>query len=187
MSLTGGREDLLSADSADTTEEAAQQELHLARAQGDAYGEAWRHVIEVVADASGEQRAGEYWIGFAVQGRPGSSGSAQEAVHEHGRADADRRLMITVRDAGDGRFVPGARVTVWLVTSSGEEIGPHDLPLTWHPILYHYGFGWSPGKEGIRLVRVRVDPPEFHTEDAADGPRFTSTAEVEFSGGWAAG
>ncbi len=52
---------------------------------------------------------------------------------------ANLYVELSVRDAGDGRFVPGARVLATLVDPDGEELGTHEQPLLWHPMIYHYG------------------------------------------------
>ena len=57
----------LDPDEDEDEDEATQRELHLARAQGDAYGEAVQHLTAVAVHPGDQQRAGEYWIGYTVQ------------------------------------------------------------------------------------------------------------------------
>lgn len=49
------------------TDEATRQQVDLARAQGDAFGRALAHMTGVVAHDGGEQPAGHYLIGYAVE------------------------------------------------------------------------------------------------------------------------
>jgi uncharacterized protein involved in high-affinity Fe2+ transport len=85
-----------------------------------------------------------------------------------------------VRDAGDGRFVPGVRVCATLVDADGNEVGTHEQPLLWHPMIYHYGRNWELPSDGRYTLRVRVEPPTFMRHDEVNGRRFTVPVEVEF-------
>lgn len=49
------------------TSEATAKQLDLARAQGEAYGNALTYMTGTVADDGGEQRAGDYLVGYAVE------------------------------------------------------------------------------------------------------------------------
>ncbi len=49
------------------TSEATREQLDFARAQGDAYGRALAYMTGTVAHDGGEQRAGDYLIGYAVE------------------------------------------------------------------------------------------------------------------------
>jgi uncharacterized protein involved in high-affinity Fe2+ transport len=85
-----------------------------------------------------------------------------------------------VRDAGDGRFVPGAEIVVTLIDPQGHELGTHVHPLVWHPIAYHYGRNWAFEREGRYRLRVRVEPPKFMRHDQVNGARLSKAAELEF-------
>jgi hypothetical protein len=86
------------------TDEATQRQLHFARAQGDAYGDALEHMTTAIADDGGQQRAGDYWIGYAVEEAEGMyEWRADELVWTE-PGETNLHVEITVRDAGDGRF-----------------------------------------------------------------------------------
>jgi hypothetical protein len=51
-------------------------------------------------------------------------------------------VEVSVRDASGGRFVPGVRVFATLIDPDGNEVGTHEQPLIWHPMIYHYGRNW---------------------------------------------
>ena len=89
-------------------------------------------------------------------------------------------VEVAVRDASDGRFVPGVRVIATLVDPYGHEVGTHEQPLLWHPMIYHYGRTWTVPVDGLSTLRVRVEPPTFTRHDEVNGQRFAEPVEVEF-------
>ncbi len=107
-----------------------------------------------------------------VDGRLIWRGPEEENVH----------LEVSVRDASDGRFVPGAIVHATLVGADGEEHGEHELGLLWHPMIYHYGGNLRLPGSGRYGLRIRVEPPTFMRHDEVNGRRFAEAAEVEFDG-----
>jgi hypothetical protein len=165
----------------DDADEATQRRLHLARAQGDAYGEALEHVLEHAAAAAGRQRAGDYWVDFAIGDAEGAYDPSTDGIRWRGPSDGDLHLGVIVRDAGDGRFVPGLRVVVTMIGADGRELGTQELPLSWDPVIYHYGADWHPADGPPHRLRVRVEPPVFSRRDAVDGRRFVEPVEVEFT------
>jgi hypothetical protein len=112
------------------TSEASAKQLDLARAQGDAYGCALARMTREVAHDGGEQQAGHFAIGYAVEEAEGMYEwrDGQLAWRAPSGGD-DVHLEVAVRDSGDGRFVPGATVRATLVDADGHETGPVDLPL----------------------------------------------------------
>jgi hypothetical protein len=95
---------------------------------------------------------------------------------------ANLHVEVSVRDAADGRFVPGARVLATLISVNGEQLGPYEQPLLWHPMVYHYGRNRTVPDGDDYTVRVRVEPRRFSRHDEANGYRFTDPVEVEVSG-----
>jgi hypothetical protein len=163
------------------TDETTQRQLHLARAQGDAYGNALEHMTTAVADDGGQQRAGDYWIGYAVEEAEGMYEWRGNDLVWTEPGETNLHVEITVRDAGDGRFVPGVRVLATLIEPGGEELGTYEQPLLWHPMIYHYGRNWTASREGQYTLRVQVEPPTFMRHDQVNGRRLAETVEVEFS------
>lgn len=164
------------------TSEASAQQLELARAQGAAYGEALKHMAQEVAHDGGEQPAGEYLIGYAVEEAEGMYRWEDGELVWQEPGDTNAHIEVTVRDAGDGRFIPGVRVLATLVDPDGNEVGTHEQPLLWHPMLYHYGRNWQLPADGAYTLRIRVEPPTFLRHDEVNGRRFTEPVEVEFTG-----
>jgi hypothetical protein len=162
------------------SEETAQRRLHLARAQGDAYGHAFEHLRAAVATDGDEEYCGDYWIGYAVGPAEGVyEWTATELVWRE-PADENLHVTITVRDTGDGRFVPGLRVLATLIDPGGHVLGRREQPLLWHPMIYHYGGNWKVGSSGLHSLHVEVEPPRFKRTDLLNGDRLFGPAHVEF-------
>ncbi len=164
------------------TSEATAKQLDLARAQGTAYGNALEHMTGTVADDGGEQRAGDYLVGYAIEEAEGMYEWVDGSLVWQEPGDTNLHVEVAVRDAGDGRFVPGVRVLATLIDPQGKEVGTHEQPLLWHPMIYHYGRNWTVPVDGEYRLRVRLEPPTFSRHDETNGRRFTEPVEVEFSG-----
>lgn len=164
------------------TSEADTRQLALAKAQGEAYGRAVEHMATRVAHDGGEREAGDYRIGYAVEEAEGMYELDDGRLRWREPDGENLHLEITVRDGSDGRFVPGLRVEATLVAPDGEEVGTHEQPLLWHPMLYHYGRNWTVPADGEYTLRVHVDPPTFMRHDEVNGCRFAEPVDVEFIG-----
>lgn len=162
--------------------EATQPQLDRAIAQGDAYGEALRYMTEEVAKDGGKQRVGDYLIGYAVEDAEGMYEFRAGTLTWQNPKDENVHLEIVVCDASDGRFIPAVQVTATLVTPSGEELGPYEQVLVWHPMLYHYARNWTVPEDGDYTLRVHIEPPTFMRHDEINGRRFTDAADAEFTG-----
>ncbi|MEZ5410028.1 MAG: iron transporter [Acidimicrobiales bacterium] len=163
-----------------STDEASKRQLDAARRQGEAYGEAARLMMEEVAVDGGEQQAGDYLIGYAVEKAEGMhrwTGSGLEWVEPD---DENLHLEVVVRDAADGRLVPGVRVEATLTAPDGSELGPFDLPFLWHPMIDHYGRNVVVPGDGDYRLRVRVEPPTYSRHDKVNGRRFEAPVTAEF-------
>ncbi len=163
------------------TSEADSTQLRLAVAQGQAYGIALAHMTGVVAHDGGERAAGDYWIGYAVEEAEGMYELIGEELHWREPDGENLHLEISVRDRADGRFVPGLRVLATLIDPQGNEIGPHEQPLLWHPMIYHYGRNWNLAADGEYTLQVHIDPPTFMRHDEVNGRRFIDPVDVEFT------
>jgi len=164
------------------TSEATAHQLELAREQGDAYGRALEHMTTDVAHDGAEATSGHYRIGYAVEEAEGMYEWSDGELVWREPGEENMHLEIAVRDAADGRFVPGVRVTATLVDPDGNEVGTHEHPLLWHPMIYHYGRNWQVPADGSYTLRVHVDPPQFMRHDEVNGCRFDAAADVEFAG-----
>jgi uncharacterized protein involved in high-affinity Fe2+ transport len=165
-----------------SSSEADAKQLELARKQGDTYKEALEYMANEVAHDGGMQPAGEYLIGYAVEEAEGMYMWNDGKLEWQEPEDENLHVEIAVCDAADGRFVPGCTVTVTLTDPDGNDAGTHELPLLWHPMLYHYGRNWKVPSDGKYTLDVRVDPPTFMRHDEINGCRFKETVETTFKG-----
>lgn len=163
------------------TDEASVPQLERARAQGEAYGRALQYMVEEVADTGGEERSGDYLVAYAIEEAEGMYWLEDGLVWREPE-DENVHIEIAVRDAADGRFVPGLDVRVTLIDETGKELGIEDHSLVWHPMLYHYARNWKVPGEGMYTIRVEFDPPRFGRHDEVNGRRFAEPGRVEFEG-----
>lgn len=162
------------------SDEATEEQLRLAREQGETFGRAVRHMTEKEAHGA-EQQAGDYLVGYAVEDAEGMYHLEGGDLVWHNPQDENAHIEIVVRDAADGRFIPGLRVHVTVVDQGGHELGTHQQELLWHPWLYHYGRNWRLPGDGAYTLRVRIDPATFMRHDRTNGRRFSQPVAVEFT------
>lgn len=161
------------------SDEATAEQLKLAKAQGEAFAKALRHMTQQEAHGA-EVAAGDYFVGYAVEHAEGMYHLVDGKLEWHEPEDENAHIEVSVRDGADGRFVPGLRITCTVIDSGGNEIGTHEQPFLWHPWLYHYGRNWKVPASGTYTLRIRIEPPTFHRHDKQNGKRFAQPVEVEF-------
>lgn len=163
----------------EASEESTEQQLQLARQQGDAYGAA----LGAMNEESGAQvvRAGEYSIAVVVENAEGLWHLDGGELRWQEPPDGNAHVEVAVRDAADGRFIPGLAVQVTITAADGQQVGSHEQPFLWHPWLYHYGRNWLLPGEGDYRIHVRIEPPTFHRHDHNNGKRFTEPVEIELT------
>jgi hypothetical protein len=162
------------------SEESTEEQLKLATLQGEAYAKALAGMDkESGADVT---RAGEYEVAIVVENAEGMwhLESPGNLVWKN-PTDENAHVEVAVRDAADGRFIPGLTVHVTLTGPDGEEIGTHEQPMLWHPWLYHYGRNWVVPGEGEYRVKVQIEAPMFMRHDHENGRRYAEPVEVEFT------
>lgn len=162
------------------SEESTKEQLDLARKQGEAYAAA----VQAMNEESGADitRAGEYEVGIVVE-------DAEGMYHLEGEGNLvwkeptteNAHIEVAVRDAADGRFIPGLTVAVTVTSADGTKVGTHEQPFLWHPWLYHYGRNWEVPGEGDYTIHVRIAAPQFMRHDHENGKRFANAVEVEFN------
>lgn len=161
--------------------EATKAQLNLAIAQGEAYGRALDYMAHEVAKGGGKKVVGEYLIGYAIEDAEGMYHCRDGKLVWQNPQDENLHVEVAVCDAADGRFIPGLHVTATMISPSGEELGPYDEEMVWHPMLYHYGRNWTLPEDGEYTLRVHVDPPTFMRHDEINGRRFTAPLDTEFT------
>jgi hypothetical protein len=162
------------------SDEATGEELALAHEQGQVMRKALKHMLENVADDGREKQVGDYLVAYAVEKAEGMYISQKNDLSWHEAEEANLHLEISVRDAADGRFIPGLQVWATLIDDQGRTAGSNIQPFIWHPWLYHYGRNWQVPDEGPYTLHVRVEPADFPRHDKTNGKLFGEPVEVEF-------
>lgn len=163
------------------SDEVDARQLEMARQEGDAYQRALHYMADEVAEGGGQQRAGDYEVGWAQERAEGMWHLQDGQLVWHEPAEGENcHLEIAVTDAGDGRFIPYLDVQATLIGPDGQETGPVTIPFVWHPGLYHYGRNLEVPGEGKYTLRVQIAPPAFMRHDQVNGRRYAEPVEVEF-------
>jgi len=161
------------------SDEATSQALELAKEQGAAYVKALEHMVDEVANGGGQQRAGQYVVAYAHEEAEGMY-RLRNGTLEWQEPDGNIHLEVSVRDAGDDRFVPGLDVTLTVLNEDGSEVGTETMPFLWHPWLYHYGRNWTIPGEGRYTLKIEIAPFEYMRHDEENGLRYAEPVTVVF-------
>lgn len=165
----------------EVSDEAKAHHLQLARDQGATMGQALAEMAQNVAQRGAEKAAGHFIVGYAIEAPEGMYVPRLDGELVWQEPDRENiHIEISVRDAGDGRFVPALNVELTVLDSEGQEVGTHRQPFLWHPWLYHYGRNWRLPGDGQYTFRVRIEMPDFPRHDKKNGKRYTQPVQVEF-------
>lgn len=170
------------AKSGSPSKESTDEQLALAREQGLAYGKALAEMTTAEADDGSQVEAGDLLVAYAVEQAEGMYVWQDGQLRWQDPTDENAHIEIVVRDAYDGRYIPGLDVTVTLSTSDGTEVGTHEQPFLWHPWLHHYGRNWKVPGDGSYRLAVHIEPAPFMRHDKENGARFAQPVEVEWPG-----
>ena len=154
--------------------------MHLARLQGDAYAQAAAYLLSEASAIGAEGRVGGYWISYVAGVETGTD--PPNGTRDQGDIDAGMVLLgVIVRDAADGRFVPGLQVVVTVVEPGGSEIGCHEHPLLWHPLVHQYALAWALPRAVPLRLRVSIAWTPVVQKSRSYCNRLATSVEIEFS------
>ncbi len=174
-------EKLTHGDDYDKSNESSVTEIGIGKAEGAAYGGALKYLTTVEASDSGETTDGDYSIAYSIEDAEGLYHMQNGQLEWHEPTTENCHLEIAVRNASDGRFLPGLKVSATLEDNAGKHVGSYELPFLWHPWVYHYGCNLRVPAGGTYRLQVRVEAPTFPRHDRVNGHRFLKPAEVQFS------
>lgn len=163
-----------------SSDEANQEQLQLAREQGDAMQHAVQTMTQREAHGQAKQ-AGDYLIGYAIEEAEGLYHLRDGKLQWQDPQDENVHVEVVVCDGADKRFIPYLAVYATLIDSKGQDVGTHLQPFLWHPWLFHYGRNWKVPGDGEYTLRIRVEVPDFPRHDKMNGDRYTEPVEVEFT------
>ena len=163
------------------SDEATQKQLELAKKQGQALEAALKEMTQDEAHGA-ERQVGDYRIGYAVEHAEGMYQRQGSELVWYNPQNENAHIEVSVRDAADGRFIPGLTVRVTVLDEDENEVGTHEHPFLWHPWLYHYGRNWVIPSAGTYTLHISVDAPDFPRHDKQNGNRYADSVEVDFPG-----
>lgn len=161
------------------SEESTEDQLELARKQGEAYAAALVGMDE--ESGADIRKVGEYEVVLVVENAEGMYHLRDGELQWQEPEDENTHVEVAVCDAADGRFIPGLTVVVTITAPDGSVVGSHEQPFLWHPWLYHYGRNWRVPGDGTYRIHVRIEAPTFMRHDHNNGRRYAQPVEVEFS------
>ena len=163
------------------SDEADQNQLDQAKAEGNAYQKSLEYMVNEVADTGGLKQAGNYRVGFAQERAEGMFMLKAEGQLEWDEVnDENCHLEVAVSDGADGRFIPYLTVLATLTPEDGDPVGPIEIPFVWHPGVYHYGKNLKVPGDGRYTLHIRIEAPTFMRHDDVNGQRYAEGVEVTF-------
>lgn len=163
------------------SDEATQEQLDLAREQGNALQRALNAMTHM-GEHSKPRLAGDYEIICVVEDAEGLYMPRDGRLVWQEPESENAHLEVCVRDAADGRFIPGLRVHATISDTNDNQVQSLELPFLWHPWLYHYGANIRVPGSGTYSIRVRVAAPDFPRHDKTNGHRYAEPVDITFHG-----
>jgi hypothetical protein len=173
-------ENLTRGDKYSRSDESSLTEIGLGKAEGTAYGGALKYLTRIEASDSGEKNVGDYIVAYSIEDAEGLYHLRDGQLEWHEPREENCHLEIAVRNAADGRFIPGLTVRATLSEVNGVEIGSHEMPFLWHPWVYHYGRNWVIPHDGAYTLSIHIDAATFARHDRTNGARFAAPVDLQF-------
>ena len=165
------------------SDEADENQLRMAKQEGDHYLASLDYMATEVADTGGKTRAGDYIVAFAQERAEGMYHQRDGKLDwvEAG-SEMNCHIEIAVADAADHRFVPYLDIDCSL-SKDGKEVVRFKPEFLWHPGLYHYGKDIHlPDGDGTYDLHIEIAAPTFPRHDEENGKRYAYPFEVDFKG-----
>lgn len=152
--------------------EATKEQLADARAEGDAVYKCITWILQQPG-VSGQMRAGEYKIAYAVTAPEGWYNYSNHSVSWQSPT-GDAHLSLFVLDGADGRVVPSLDIQASIVNGNGNVTDDKKIPFAWMPLINGYGNNIKLSGSGSYTLKISIAPPTFHRHDPYNGDRFTA-------------
>jgi hypothetical protein len=161
------------------SDEATAAQLALAKQEGDLYGQALAMLAQEATVVT--QNAGDFAVSLIAEQAEGLWKLKDSGLEWTDPGSSNAHLEVAVRDAGDGRFVPGLNVSLSLTAPDGTDVGKHRMPFVWHPWIYHYGLNWKVPGDGDYTATVHIDTPTFSRHDQTNGNRYAAPVDIDYT------
>lgn len=179
-SLTDHIRNTTGGENLETSDESSINEIALAKAEGAAYAAALKYLTTAEASDSGQREVGDYIVGYAMEDAEGLYQLRDGHLEWEEPREDNCHLEVAVRNASDGRFLPGLSVQASLRDPAGNLVGNYGLPFLWHPWIYHYGANCRVPAAGRYKLTIHIAVPAFPRHDRTNGCRFQQPVDVEF-------
>ncbi len=154
--------------------ESLPSQLASAKAEGDAVAKALDWLKQQTPATSGELRAGEYKIVYALSAPEGWYEYSNNNVKWRAAENANAHLWLFILDGADGRVVPPLQIRASLMDQSKHEIAKKAMPFAWIPLINGYGNNFDiPAGKASSLV-IKIAAPLYRRHDPYNGDRFTN-------------
>lgn len=135
---------------------------------------------EAAPDGTERKTSGDYEISYRVEPAKGLYQFSAGHLEWKEPQEENVHLDVLVRDARDGRFIPGLHLVATLLDSRGGRAASTHLPFVWHPKANHYGANVKVPESGEYLLQVHVYPATFDRAGKEEGQRFLADVHVSF-------
>ena len=162
---------------------ATTSQLEGAAEEGEAVGKELSWVAREESAASGALAAGDYLVTYLITPADDfydlEAAQSSSPAHHTTVQPGSAHVSVVVRDAADGRSVPGLDVKVTLRASNGVATRTGALPFGWHPVLNRYGDNMIL-PHGPFAVEVRIARPMYARHDSVNGNRYIHPVIASF-------
>lgn len=159
------------------SDETTAEQLLLAKELGQREQESVNFLLSHAPGA--EMMAGEFYLACILEDPKGYYKKENTTMQWH-EGSGGFFLSLAVRDAFDGRTVPGLTIAATISESSGKVLWSGPLPFAWHPLLHRYGENIPLPESGNYTFSFRIEPAPFRRHDPINGDRYRDTVEAEF-------
>lgn len=157
--------------------EATKEQLKDAKAEGDSINRCMEWLIAQLPNSSGQVRAGEYKIVYALSAPEGWYSYSNHQVQWQ-QPSGEAHLWLFVLDGADGRVVPGLDIKATISVANGTVIDNTTLTYSWIPLINGYANNIKLNGSGNYTLNLQIAPPTYHRHDPYNGDRFTKATEA---------
>lgn len=159
--------------------EATKKQLALARNEGDAVDKCTSWIVGNAGAASGQLRAGEYKISYAVTAPEGWYDYNDQVLTWQQPVHVNAHLWLFVQDGADGRIVPPLDITATVIDNKGRTVLIKSIPYAWMPLVNGYGNNIELPRSGDYRIKLTIGPPRYLRHDPYNGDRFSDLTRAE--------
>jgi len=120
-----------------------------------------RQVREEIRAEGGETTVGEWRIGYIIEGaEPWYEPQGKAYIFRQPAAGETHHIEIVPIEEKTGRTVPGAKITLQVIDSTGKTVETKPLNF-YYAEFFHYANNFSIPASGRYTLRATIEPPQF--------------------------